>query len=190
MKLILCSNNKNKISEIKAYLADVYEILSMSDVWVVEDIPEPFHTFEENSLTKAQYVFDKLNISAMSDDSGLCVEALDGEPGVLSARYSGDHDDAANMKKLLQELDWRENRNAKFVCVISLILDGEVHQFRWECTWKIATKWDWNLSFGYDPIFIPDGYEQTFCELWKETKNQISHRTKAVQKMVEFLKNK
>lgn len=189
-QLTFVTNNLHKIHEVQ----DIFSksktnitILSLADNNIQIDIPEPYNTFEENSAHKAKTIYEKYKINCFAEDAGLMIDALDWEPGVFSARYAWNHDDEKNIRKVLKKLEWKEKRTAKFVAVTTLIIDGKIYQFKGECIWTIAEKWDWNLSFGYDPIFIPDGYKQTFAILGDKIKSQISHRKKAIEQMLEFL---
>lgn len=192
MKLIFASANKNKIKEIKALLPESFELLGLDDIGIIEDIPEPGTTIKENSFLKAQYVLDFLknkneNIAVFADDSGLEVEALGSAPGVYSARYAGvPKNDANNNKKLLEELKLVTDRKARFVTVITLLLDGQVYSFEGEIKGTIAFEGRGTNGFGYDPLFIPQGYRSTFAELNAEVKNTISHRANAVKKLLAF----
>lgn len=191
IKIIFASSNKNKIKEISAILSDQFEIVGLSDVGITEEIPENGKTIKENSFLKAQYVHDRIKkLSVFADDSGLEVDALNGEPGVYSARYAGvPKSDEANNKKLLKELEKKTKRNARFVTVITLILNGEVHYFEGIIKGTITYEGRGKNGFGYDPLFVPRGYRSTFAELSSDEKNKISHRAIAVKKLAEFLKN-
>jgi XTP/dITP diphosphohydrolase len=192
MKIIFASANKNKIKEIKALLPESFELLGLADIGITEDIPEPGTTIKENSFLKAEYVLDFLKqknetVAVFADDSGLEVEALDSAPGVYSARYAGiPKNDANNNKKLLEELKLVTDRKARFVTVITLIINGEVHYFEGEIKGTIAFEGRGNNGFGYDPLFILQGYRSTFAELDAEVKNTISHRANAVKKLIAF----
>jgi XTP/dITP diphosphohydrolase len=192
MKIIFASANKNKIKEIKALLPESFELLGLEDIGITEDIPEPGTSIKENSFLKAQYVlhfFKNKNetVAVFADDSGLEVEALDSAPGVYSARYAGiPKNDTNNNKKLLEELKLVTDRKARFVTVITLIINGEVHYFEGEIKGTIAFEGRGNNGFGYDPLFIPQGYRSTFAELDAEVKNTISHRANAVKKLIAF----
>ena len=199
MKIVFATNNQHKLSEIRQILGNSIEVLSLSDIGCNVDIPETGTTLEENALQKAQYVYDHYHIDCFADDTGLEVEALNGAPGVYSARYAAvgcaatpsqpiDHDSEANMTKLLNELGENNNRNARFRTVIALIQQGAVHEFEGIVTGKIIRERRGGEGFGYDPIFQPDGYDQTFAELGVEVKNQISHRARATMKLCEFLR--
>lgn len=187
-KLVFATNNTHKLKEVRAMLGQEMELLSLRDINCHADIPETGNTLEENALQKAMYIKEHFNMNCFADDTGLEVEALNGEPGVYSARYAGGegHDSAANMKKLLEKLKGIENRRARFRTVIALIRDGQTFYFEGIVNGKITTKLHGEGGFGYDPIFIPEGYEQTFAELG-EVKNTISHRARAVEKLVKFL---
>ena len=187
-QLVIASNNKGKIREIRALTADI-ELLSLADIGFDQDIPEPYHTFEENALAKASAIYQFCGKNVFADDSGLCVNALHGAPGVDSAHYSGSRDDEQNLLKVLKDLDGANDRSAYYKAVICLIWDGEVYYFEGICDGHLTTEKRGNSGFGYDPVFIPDGFRQTFGELSPEIKNEISHRGKAVRKMVDFLKS-
>lgn len=191
MKIIFASANKNKIKEIKALLPFHFEVLGLEDIGITEDIPEPGTTIKENSFLKAQYVLDFLkqkDVAVFADDSGLEVLALNNAPGVYSARYAGiPKSDENNNKKLLEELKLVTDRKARFVTVITLILNNEIHYFEGEIKGTISYEKRGTNGFGYDPLFIPQGYRSTFAELSAETKNTISHRALAVKKLVQFL---
>jgi XTP/dITP diphosphohydrolase len=193
MDLVFASSNKNKIKEINELLAGTYNIIGLEDIGIKEEIPEPGSTIKENSFLKANYVkkfLQKQNKShwIFADDSGLEVEALNGAPGVYSARYAGvPKNDAANSRKLLKELELTTKRQARFVTVITLIKEDEVHYFEGEVKGTITHEPRGNNGFGYDPLFIPQGYRSTFAELPAEVKNSISHRGKAVKKLIDFL---
>jgi len=189
MAIVFATNNKNKLKEVRSKLQE--EVLGLTDIGCIEDIEETGTTFETNALIKAQYVYEKYGYTCFADDSGLEVEALNGAPGVYSARYAGEHGNAeANMNKLLNALEKENNRKAKFVTVICLIKDGEINYFRGEIHGTIIHEMRGNDGFGYDPIFIPDGYNKTFAELNLADKNKISHRALAVEKMIIFLNSK
>jgi len=192
MTLVFASSNQNKIKEINAILPPGFEIKGLKEVGISEEIPEPGSTIKENSYLKAKYVAEHLGstskVGVFADDSGLEVEALHGAPGVYSARYAGvPKSDEANNKKLLKELSIATNRKARFVTIITLILNGEVLYFEGEIKGTIAFEGRGTNGFGYDPLFIPQGYRSTFAELSPETKNTISHRAMAVNKLIDFL---
>ena len=193
MKIVFATNNLHKLSEIRQILGNQYEVLSLSDIGCHADIPETADTFEGNALQKAQYVFDHYHLSCFADDTGLEVDALNGAPGVFSARYAGGegHDSEDNMWKLLAVLAENNNRKARFRTVIALLLiDGEktvTKLFEGIVNGSIIREKRGTEGFGYDPIFQPDGYDQTFAELGMEIKNKISHRARAVEALRAFL---
>lgn len=202
-RIVFATNNQHKLQEIRDILGSGYEVVSLKEIGCDVDIPETGNTLEENALQKAQYVYDHYHVSCFADDTGLEVEALDGAPGVHSARYAEgtDHDSEANMAKLLRELDGKENRLARFRTVICYIKKQDVcpcgctsikkiHQFEGIVNGHIATEKHGTEGFGYDPIFVPEGYDKSFAELGEEIKNGISHRARAVAKLVEYLKKK
>ena len=191
MKIVFATNNQHKLSEIRQILGDRVEVLSLQNIGCDVDIPETGTTLEENALQKAQYVYDHYHLDVFADDTGLEVDALDGAPGVYSARYAGGegHDSEANMTKLLKELNGIDNRKARFRTVIALIQQGEVHEFEGIVNGEIIRERRGGEGFGYDPIFRPDGYELTFAELGTDIKNQISHRSRATKKLCAFLQN-
>ncbi len=192
MKLCLATNNAHKIEELQALLGENFQLQTLNDIGCIEDIPETADTFQGNSLLKAMYVWERFQISCIADDSGLEVEALNGEPGVFSARYAGTPEHGnheKNTAKLLQNLVGIENRNAQFRSVITLIINGLPHFFEGIIRGKIIRQKRGLQGFGYDPIFVPEGYDRTFAEMSIEEKNPISHRGLAVAKMIEFLKN-
>lgn len=190
MKIVFATNNEHKLSEIKNILGSCFEIVSLKDIGCNVDIPETAQTLEGNASIKSHFIYDNYHLNCFADDTGLEVDALNGEPGVHSARYDEhtDHDSEANMRKLLAKLGDNANRNAHFRTVISLIIDGEEHQFEGKVDGKIATEKSGTEGFGYDPIFIPEGYDKSFAELGEQIKNQISHRSRAVQKLAAYLK--
>lgn len=189
-KLVFATNNAHKLSEVRAILSD-YKIVSLSEIHCFDDIPETADTLEGNALLKAQYVYEKFGLNCFADDTGLEVDALNGEPGVYSARYAGeDHNAQNNMMKLLERLGENTNRKAHFRTVITLIEDGEVQYFEGRIDGQIAKLPQGNAGFGYDPIFVPNEYEKSFAELGTEEKNKISHRALAVQKLVNYLQKK
>ena len=188
MKIVFATNNQHKLSEVRQILGDRVEVLSLSDIGCHEDIPETGQTLEENALIKAQYVYDHYHEDCFADDTGLEVDALGGAPGVYSARYAGEgHDSEANMTKLLHELRDNDQRNARFRTVIALIQQGIIHEFEGIVKGKIIRERRGGEGFGYDPIFQPEGYDQTFAEMGNEEKNQISHRARATAKLCEYL---
>ncbi len=194
-RIVFATNNQHKLQEIREILSPEFEIVSLKEIGCHEDIPETGNTLEENALQKARYVSERYHISCFADDTGLEVEALEGAPGVHSARYAEgtDHDSEANMTKLLRELEGKENRQARFRTVIALIELGEdetenVHLFEGIVEGHISTERQGNEGFGYDPIFVPEGYEKSFAALGETIKNHISHRARAVKKLAEYLK--
>jgi XTP/dITP diphosphohydrolase len=189
MKIVFATNNPHKIKEISAMLDHSFEIISLKDIGCTEDIPETQPTLEGNALQKARHVKENYGPDCFSEDTGLEIEALGGEPGVITARYAGpERDPDANMDLVLQKLADNTNRKAQFRTVIALILNGEEHLFEGIVTGRIAQEKRGAGGFGYDPIFIPDGYDQTFAELSAEIKNDISHRARATRRLVDFLK--
>ena len=201
MKIVFATNNEHKLSEIRHILGSQFEVVSLADIGCHEDIPETGQTLEENALMKAQYIYDHYHVDCFADDTGLEVEALNGAPGVYSARYAGGegHDSEANMTKLLKELGENNNRKARFRTVIALIQKRdvcpcgctsikEIHQFEGIVNGEIIRERRGGEGFGYDPIFQPDGYDKTFAELGADIKNNISHRARATAKLAEFLK--
>jgi XTP/dITP diphosphohydrolase len=188
LKLILATNNAHKVEEIKHFLADKFEIVTLDEMGFEGDIEENGSTLEENSLIKAQYIYEKYQQNCLADDSGLEVHALNNQPGVHSARYAGSqHSHADNMDLLLKNLEGQHYRTAQFKTVITLILDGKNYQFEGKISGKIISDKRGNQGFGYDPICIPEGHNVTFAEMSLEQKNGLSHRTRAIQKMVQFL---
>lgn len=187
-KIVFATNNKHKLEEIKQILKDKFEILSLKEIGCFEDIPEDKETISENASQKAWYVFNKYKINCFADDTGLEIESLNGKPGVYSARYAGESksfDD--NINKVLLEMQGMKNRKAKFITVISLIFEGKEMQFEGIVTGTMLEKRRGTGGFGYDPIFLPDGFSKTFAEMTMEEKNKISHRGNAMKKLVEYL---
>ena len=206
MKIVFATNNQHKLQEIRQIMGDRVEVLSLKDIGCDVDIPETGQTLEENALQKARYVYDNYHIDCFADDTGLEVEALNGAPGIYSARYASmetnaaSHDSEANMARLLRELKDKDNRKARFRTVIALIQKKDVcpcgctsikvvHKFEGIVNGEITREKSGAEGFGYDPIFRPDGYDKTFAELGLDIKNQISHRARAVAKLCEFLVN-
>ena len=188
-KLVVATNNTHKLEEISAILGEEMELLSLKDIQCNADIPETADTLEGNARQKAQYIYNNYGMNCFADDTGLEVEALNGAPGVFSARYAGDgHDSEANMQKLLQELEGKENRKAQFRTAICLIMDRKEYLFEGIVKGKIISEKRGGAGFGYDPIFVPEGYDLTFAELVNDIKNTISHRARAVEKLCTFLK--
>lgn len=190
MKLVFASNNQNKIKEIQQLVSNTIEILSLKDINCTEDIPETGLTIEENAILKANYISERYGYDCFADDSGLEIDFLNGAPGVYSARYAGDDkNDANNIQKVLTELADSNNRKANFKTVICLNIGSEQHLFTGIINGKIINDCIGNNGFGYDPIFVPDGYDTTFAQMTIEEKSTISHRAKAVNKLIHFLKN-
>jgi XTP/dITP diphosphohydrolase len=188
MKLIFATNNANKVLEIKSALQDGLEIITLQEAGIDIDIPEPHQTLEENATEKSTVIHKLTNQNCFSEDTGLEVAALQGAPGVRSARYAGDEaDNTKNIALLLQNMQGIENRTAQFKTVISLILNNTDHQFVGICTGKIITAPIGNKGFGYDSIFVPDGDTKTFAEMEMAEKNKYSHRKKALGKLITFL---
>ncbi len=187
-KIIFATNNAHKLHEVEKILNDKVKLLSLNDINCHDDIPETADTLEGNALQKARFIYEKYQVDCFADDTGLEVEALDNAPGVYSARYAGEQRSSEdNMNKLLSALLDKENRNARFRTVIALILDGKEYLFEGTVKGLIEKERKGNEGFGYDPIFRPEGYKETFAELSLETKNKISHRGLAVAKLVDFL---
>jgi XTP/dITP diphosphohydrolase len=193
-RLIFVTNNKHKVQELMGKLrqpgtaAQGWEVAALDQLGVTEDIPEPHETLEENALAKASFVWDRFGLSCFADDTGLEIDALDGRPGVYSARYAGEgcsFED--NVNKVLAELKGQDNRSARFRTVIALILDGTPHFFEGVVEGRILEEPRGSEGFGYDPVFVPEGYSLTFAEMPLSEKNLISHRARAVEKLVEFL---
>lgn len=193
MKKTIClaSNNPHKVIELKELLESSFEIRTLSDIGCVEDIEETADSMEGNSLVKANHVFENYGLNCIADDSGLEVDALNGEPGVFSARYAGEHGNhEKNMSKLLKNLKGKTNRKARFRTVVTLILDGDRTIFEGMVEGRIIEERRGKHGFGYDPIFVPDGQELTFAQMTMEQKIPISHRGRAVEKLIIFLNSK
>ena len=185
---VFATNKAHKLEEVTAILGNRIELLSLKDIHCHVDIPETADTLEGNALLKAQYIFENYQMDCFADDTGLEVEALNGEPGVYSARYAGDgHNAEANMLKLLQNMEGIENRKAQFRTAFALIINGKEHLFEGIIKGEIIKTRRGNSGFGYDPIFVPEGYSQTFAEMGNELKNKISHRAIATNKLCKFL---
>ncbi len=188
-KLIFATNNAHKLGEVQALLGEAFELVTLRECGITEDIPETADTLEGNALQKARYVYSKTGLDCFADDTGLEVDALGGEPGVHSARYATDgHDFAANNRLLLKNLEGVEERTARFRTVIALILDGVEYTFEGRVEGTIATSESGSEGFGYDPLFVPSGEIITFAQMSAQAKNAISHRGRAVAKLVDFLK--
>lgn len=188
-KLVFATQNANKTIEVSQILAPKYQILNLTDIGCDVDIPETGHTFAENAALKSSYVVQHYGIDCFADDSGLEVEALNNEPGIYSARYSGKRGDYENMMFLLDKMEGVSNRNARFKTVISLVHQGVNHLFEGVIEGKIRLAPTGERGFGYDPIFEPNGYTQTFAEMELAEKNKISHRALAMKKLIDFLKS-
>jgi XTP/dITP diphosphohydrolase len=189
MKLVFASHNQNKVNEIKSLLPKTFEILSLTEIGFNEEIEETGLTLDENSRIKAQTVFEKTGYFCFADDTGLEIEALNYEPGVFSARYAGNQkNDSDNIEKVLLKLQEMTNRNARFRTVITLLIGQEEYSFEGKVEGKIIMEKRGEFGFGYDPIFIPENESRTFAEMPLEEKNKFSHRARAFQKMIEFLK--
>lgn len=188
MKLVFATNNQHKLDEVRSILSGQVEIVSLSDIDCHDDIPETADTLEGNALLKARYIKDKFGYDCFADDTGLEVEALDNAPGVYSARYAGPgHDAEANMNKLLCEMEGKENRKARFRTVIALIAGDQEYLFEGIVNGSIIQERRGGSGFGYDPVFMPDSYTQTFAEMGNDEKNKISHRAEAIKKLTTFL---
>lgn len=188
MKIIFATNNAHKLSEVQAVLGDGYELITPRQCGIDEEIPETAETLEGNARQKARYLFERTGLDCFADDTGLEVEALNGAPGVHSARYATDgHDFAANNRLLLKNLAGEENRRARFRTVICLIEQGKEHLFEGIVEGRIIDHEAGSEGFGYDPLFVPEGFDRTFAEMSAEQKNGISHRGRAVRKLVDYL---
>lgn len=188
MKIVFATNNKHKLDEVRKIVAGKIEIVSLEEIGCYDDIAETADTLEGNALLKANYIKNKFGLDCFADDTGLEVEALNNAPGVYSARYAGiAHDSEGNMKKLLFELEGKENRKAHFRTVIALIIGNETHLFEGIVKGQIGTEKKGENGFGYDPVFIPEGYTQSFAQLGDDIKNNISHRAEAVRKLNDYL---
>lgn len=191
VKLIFATNNKHKLEEVADKLNGRIDLLTLNDIGCHDDIEETGTTFRENASIKSHYIFEKFGLNCFGDDSGLEVETLNGEPGVYSARYAGEHGNhSANIDKLLKNLEGVENSRARFVTVISLIWEGTEHFFEGLVEGTIRHERAGTSGFGYDPVFQPDGFDITFAEMTLEEKNKLSHRARAVEKLVAFLADK
>ncbi|MCD4794121.1 MAG: non-canonical purine NTP diphosphatase [Bacteroidales bacterium] len=191
MKLVFATNNKHKLEEVKTIISNDFEILNLKDINCVEDIPETQDTIEGNASQKAFYIYENYKTNCFADDTGLEIDVLNGEPGVYSARYAGEgcsFDD--NIEKVLKKLTGVSNRKAQFKTVISLVIDGKEYQFKGIIEGTLLKERRGTSGFGYDPVFLPKGYNKTFAELSSEEKNKISHRGRASRKLAEFLKNR
>lgn len=191
MKLVFATNNQHKVNEVQSLLPETITVLSLTDIGCTEDIPETQPTIEGNAIQKAQYVKKHYGYDCFADDTGLEVHALNGEPGVFSARYAGSQRNADdNMNKLLENLANKKDRSAQFKTVIALILNSKQHTFTGICQGTIIHEKRGDQGFGYDPIFMADGFTETFAQIALEEKNRVGHRGKAVQKLIDFLETK
>ena len=191
MKLVFTTNNKHKLEEVRAILGNSIEVLSLNDIDCHDDIPETADTLEGNALIKARHIYEKFGVDCFADDTGLEVEVLGGEPGVYSARYAGEEcNPEANMYKLLQNLTGKNNRNAQFRTVIALIIKGEEKLFNGIVKGSISNEKMGDAGFGYDPIFIPEGFSESFAQMTSDMKNSISHRYRATEELNNYLKEK
>lgn len=187
-RFVFATNNAYKLTEVSAMVGRKIEILSMSDIGCHDDIAETADTLQGNALLKARYIWERYHLDCFADDTGLEVKALGGQPGIMTARYAGGHNDSeANMRKLLQVMDGMTDRRARFRTVFALIVDGKEHLFEGIVRGHIAIARRGTGGFGYDPIFVPEGYTQTFSEMTAEQKNRISHRAEAARKLCRFL---
>lgn len=188
--LVVATNNKGKLKEIRQLLPWDIALQSMQDIGFTDEIDEPYDTFAENAAIKARTVQEFSGMNTLADDSGLCVHALNGAPGVKSARYAGmPADDHRNLQQLLEDMKGQTDRRAYYQAVICLVWEGEVHYFEGFCHGTITEEPRGKKGFGYDPVFIPDGYDKTFAELPTEIKNKLSHRGEAMRKLVAFLES-
>ena len=191
MKIVFATNNAHKLDEVRQVVGNRFDIVSLRECGITEDIPENEPTLEGNALSKARYIHARTGLDCFADDTGLEVDALGGEPGVRSARYATDgHDDEANKRLLLERLSGTENRAAQFRTAVALILNGEEYLFEGIVRGTIATEQHGEGGFGYDPLFYPEGGDRTFAQMTGEEKNAISHRGRAVRKLAEFLQEK
>ncbi|MFB6319811.1 non-canonical purine NTP diphosphatase [Saccharicrinis sp. FJH54] len=187
-KIVFATNNQHKLTEVKALLGDKFDLVGLDDIGCTEEIPETADTLEGNALIKARYVADRYGLDCFADDTGLEVPALNNAPGVYSARYAGPQKSADdNVAKLLRELNGLHNRKAHFRTVIALIIEGKEHLFEGVVDGYITKERHGSEGFGYDPVFLPDGKDKTFAEMLLTEKNTISHRARAVSKLVNFL---
>lgn len=190
-KIVFATNNRHKLEEVSEILGKEFLVLGLSDINCMEDIPEDEDTLEGNAMAKAHYVKEKFGYDCFADDTGLEVKALNNAPGVYSARYAGESKDpSANIRKLLAELKEKSDKSARFRTVIALIIEDKEYLFEGEITGSIIEEGRGTSGFGYDPVFVPDGYSKTFAELGNEIKNKISHRALAVQQFKKFLLKK
>ncbi|MDO4763636.1 MAG: RdgB/HAM1 family non-canonical purine NTP pyrophosphatase [Flavobacteriaceae bacterium] len=190
MKILLATHNEHKKEEIQQILGNQYQVVSLKDEQIFDEIEEYGKTFHENALIKAKYCFEKTGKPSIGDDSGLVIPALGGRPGIFSARYAGAHDFDANMSKVLEEMQGVSEKEAYFITVMCLVDDTGEHYFEGRVYGKISHEKKGEKGFGYDPIFIPKGFDISFAEMKPEEKNSISHRYEAIKKFLEFLRNK
>ncbi len=186
-QILIATHNQHKKEEIQQILGDDFLVKSLTDYDIHDEIVEDGKTFEENAKIKAKYCFEKTGIASIGDDSGLVVEALNGNPGIFSARYAGNHDFAKNIEKVLQEMQGETNRKAYFITVLCYYDENGSHYFEGRVYGNLLTENKGFKGFGYDPIFVPENYEKTFAEMLPEEKNKISHRKNAMDKLLEFL---
>jgi XTP/dITP diphosphohydrolase len=187
MELVFASNNQHKVEEVQAMIGSNISLKSLNDIGCLDEIPETGDTFAENAGQKSRYVFERYHLDCFADDSGLEIDALGGDPGVNSAHYSGSRDFEDNMNLVLEHLTGKTDRKARFKTVISLIKGGKEHLFEGSIEGTITTVRSGSKGFGYDPIFVPDGFNISFAEMAPEEKNRISHRAKAMEKLIRFL---
>lgn len=187
MDLVFASNNQHKVEEVQVLIGTKINLKSLNEIGCHDEIPETGDTFIENAGQKSRFVYERYHLNCFADDSGLEIDALNGEPGVHSAHYSGSRDFQENMSLVLARLEVKTDRKARFKTVISLILEGKEHLFEGVIEGKISLKQSGKRGFGYDPIFIPEGYEISFAEMSAEEKNKISHRARAMEKLIQFL---
>lgn len=190
MKLCFATNNQHKLEEVQAMLGNSFILTTLKEIGCEEEIPETHDTIPENSYEKAEFVWNNYGINCFADDSGLEIEALDGAPGVHSAYYAGPQRDADdNMDLVIKNMTGKDNFNARFIAIITLVLDGKFYQFDGEIKGKIILEKRGTYGFGYNPIFVPEGHSRTFAEMTMEEKGGLSHRARAFAKLEEFLKN-
>lgn len=189
-QIVFATNNPNKIKEVNALLGDQYNFLSLQEIGCTQELEETQDTLEGNAIQKASYVQQHFDCNCFSEDTGLEIHALNGAPGVITARYAGpERNNEANMAKVLEELKQHQDRSAQFRTVIALFLDGEQHLFEGIVKGRIALEKQGDQGFGYDPIFIPEGHDISFAQMDRSTKNTMSHRARAIQKLTTFLKS-
>ena len=187
MDLVFASNNQHKVEEVQVLIGTKINLKSLNEIGCHDEIPETGDTFIENAGQKSRFVYERYHLNCFADDSGLEIDALNGEPGVHSAHYSGSRDFQENMSLVLARLEGKTDRKARFKTVISLILEGQEHLFEWIIEGEISLQQSGKRGFGYDPIFIPEGYDTSFAEMSAEEKNKISHRARAMEKLIQFL---